>query len=133
MTPTVGLCESDLTPRRLADYLALTKPRVVVMVLVTTLVGFYLGSLGGLELAPLVHTLAGTALAAAGTLALNQYLERDLDGRMERTRHRPLPDGRLQPAEALVFGSAGSCCWPASPGWRSARTPSRRSAPRGSR
>jgi protoheme IX farnesyltransferase len=106
VTPTADCCQGELVPRRLADYVALTKPRVVVMVLVTTLVGFYLGSAGGLELARLLHTLLGTALAAAGTLALNQYLERDLDARMERTRRRPLPDGRLAPADALVFGAA---------------------------
>jgi protoheme IX farnesyltransferase len=103
-TPTADLCQNELVPRRLADYVALTKPRVVMMVLVTTLVGFYLGSAGALDVATLMHALAGTALAAAGTLTLNQYLERDLDARMERTRHRPLPDGRLTPAEALVFG-----------------------------
>jgi protoheme IX farnesyltransferase len=48
--------------------------------------------------------LLGTALAAAGTIALNQYMERDLDARMHRTRHRPLPDGRLRPSAALAFG-----------------------------
>src|SRR6185369_14295540 len=53
---------------------------------------------------PLLWALVGTALAAGGTLALNQYMERDLDARMERTRRRPLPDGRLQPREALVLG-----------------------------
>ena len=104
MTPTAGLVEGELVPRRLADFIELTKPRVVVMVLVTTLVGFYLGSEGAFALGTLLHTLAGTALAAGGTLALNQYLERDLDAHMERTRHRPLPDGRLLPSEALVFG-----------------------------
>ena len=90
--------------QRLADYLALTKPRVVAMVLVTTLVGFYLGADGAPSLRLMLHTLLGTALAAAGTLSLNQYMERDLDARMERTRHRPLPDGRLAPIEALVLG-----------------------------
>jgi protoheme IX farnesyltransferase len=95
-----------LVRQRLADYLELTKPRVVFMVLVTTLVGFYLGTVTTPELAPLLKTLAGTALAAAGTLALNQYLERDLDARMERTRHRPLPDGRLPAREALTLGAA---------------------------
>jgi protoheme IX farnesyltransferase len=104
MTPTAGLVEGELVPRRLADFVELTKPRVVVMVLVTTLVGFYLGSEEAFALGTLLHTLAGTALAAGGTLALNQYLERDLDAHMERTRHRPLPDGRLLPGEALVFG-----------------------------
>jgi heme o synthase len=90
--------------QRAADYVALTKPRVVMMVLVTTLVGYYLGSDGAPTLLRLLHTLLGTALAAGGTLALNQYMERDLDRRMERTRRRPLPDGRLAPVEALVFG-----------------------------
>jgi protoheme IX farnesyltransferase len=90
--------------QRAADYVALTKPRVVVMVLVTTLVGFYLGSNGATPIRLLLPTILGTALAAAGTLTLNQYLERDLDGRMERTRHRPLPAGRLLPGEALVLG-----------------------------
>jgi protoheme IX farnesyltransferase len=103
---SVALSWSGAAARqRMADYVALTKPRVVMMVLVTTLVGYYLGSDGTPQpLLRLVHTLLGTALAAGGTLALNQYMERDLDGRMERTRRRPLPDGRVLPAEALVLG-----------------------------
>jgi protoheme IX farnesyltransferase len=95
-----------LVRRRLADYLALTKPRVVLMVLVTTAVGYYLGSAAPPALLPLLRLLVGTALAAAGTLALNQWMERDLDARMARTRHRPLPDGRLLPAEAFALGAA---------------------------
>ncbi len=91
--------------RRVADFVTLTKPRVVLMVVVTTFVGYYLGSAGAQDYLRLVHTLLGTALAAAGTLALNQFLERDVDARMERTRGRPLPDGRLQPGEALRFGA----------------------------
>lgn len=91
---------------RAADFLMLTKPRVVLMVLVTTAVGYYLGSAGVLSGLRLLHTLLGTALAAGGTIALNQYLERDRDALMERTRLRPLPDGRLEPLEALVFGAA---------------------------
>jgi heme O synthase-like polyprenyltransferase len=63
--------------RQAADYLALTKPRVV---LITTFVGFYLGSPGHLHWLMLLHTLVGVTLASAGTMALNQYLERDLDG-----------------------------------------------------
>lgn len=90
--------------RRVADFLALTKPRVVLMVLVTTAVGFYLGSPAAMALVRLLHTLLGTALAAAGTIALNQYLEREGDALMERTRRRPLPAGRLDPLEALAFG-----------------------------
>ncbi len=91
--------------RRTTDFFALTKPRMVLMILVTTCVGFYLGSSGAMDTLRLVYTLLGTALAAGGTLALNQFLERDLDGKMERTRLRPLPAGRLQPGEALAFGT----------------------------
>jgi protoheme IX farnesyltransferase len=89
---------------RLLDYLALAKPRVTAMVLLTTLAGFYMGSAHGLDVGLLLRTLLGTALAAAGASALNQYLERDADGRMRRTRGRPLPGGRLEPQRALLFG-----------------------------
>lgn len=83
---------------------ALAKPRVVAMVLVTTLAGFYLGSFGRFQYLLALHLLLGTALAAGGTLALNQYLERDLDAKMLRTRMRPLPAGQIRPGEALAFG-----------------------------
>ncbi|MBI4587798.1 MAG: protoheme IX farnesyltransferase [Candidatus Rokubacteria bacterium] len=76
------------------------------MVLVTTSVGFYLGAQGPPDWLRLLQTLLGTALASGGTIALNQFLEREVDARMERTRRRPLPEGRLRPAEALSFGSA---------------------------
>ncbi len=91
---------------RSRDFLALTKPRVVLMVLVTTSVGFYLGAAGPPDWPRLALTLLGTALAAGGTVALNQFLEREVDALMERTRRRPLPEGRLQPATALWFGTA---------------------------
>ena len=104
MTEGVLVLQADGARRRLSDYVALTKPRVVAMVLVTTAVGFYLGSPGSPLLVPLLCTLAGTTLAAGGTLTLNQYAERDLDARMDRTRHRPLPEGRVLPGEALVLG-----------------------------
>lgn len=93
------------TRRRLADFLSLAKPRVVLMVVLTTLVGYYLGASSDLDVLRLVHLLVGTALAAGGTLALNQFLERDVDAQMLRTRTRPLPDGRLQPVEAAAFGT----------------------------
>jgi protoheme IX farnesyltransferase len=108
MTPPTEVFAAALPRERrqvATDLFVLTKPRVVLMVLVTTLVGFYVGSPGPLDLGRLVHALVGTALAAAGTLALNQYLEREVDGRMSRTRMRPLPDGRIQPLEALGFGA----------------------------
>jgi protoheme IX farnesyltransferase len=75
------------------------------MVLVTAFVGFYLGSESVPNYLLLLQMLLGTAFAAAGTLALNQVIERETDAKMERTRHRPLPDGRLQAREALWFGS----------------------------
>lgn len=104
-TETLGIGLTRMC-RRAADFLELTKPRVVLMVLVTTSVGFYLGSWRVLDYVRLLHTLVGTALAAGGTIALNQFLERDVDALMKRTRLRPLPDGRLRPAEALAFGVA---------------------------
>ena len=90
----------------LADLLALTKPRVVLMVLVTAVVGYYVGLAGPADWWRIVHLLIGTMLAAGGTLALNQYVERDVDALMDRTRMRPLPEGRLAPLEALLFGIA---------------------------
>jgi protoheme IX farnesyltransferase len=105
MTPRTALAVTGIPARqRLADYLMLTKPRVVLMVLITTFVGYYLGSSAGVDLVRLAHALLGTCFAAAGTMALNQVLERDRDARMVRTRQRPLPDGRLTASEAAVFG-----------------------------
>lgn len=92
--------------RRAADFYELTKPRIVLMVLVTASVGFYAGSGRVPDYLQLVQMLIGTALAAAGTLALNQFMERDIDAKMLRTCRRPLPDGRVQPADALCFGIA---------------------------
>ena len=90
---------------RPGDFVELTKPRVTTLVLVTTLVGFYLGSRGALDIVLLLNTLLGTALVAAGTSALNQYAEREQDGLMLRTRGRPLPAGRMEPVHALLFAT----------------------------
>lgn len=106
MTPRSETLDATVARQRVADYFALTKPGLVAMVLVTTAVGFYLGSVGPVDASRLLATILATGLAAGGTLALNQYIERDLDARMERTRNRPLPDARLQPIEALLFGTA---------------------------
>jgi protoheme IX farnesyltransferase len=89
-----------------ADLVALTKPRVVLMVLITTLMGYDVALTGPADYLRMIHLLIGSLLAAGGTLALNQYRERDLDARMDRTRARPLPAGRLQPLEAWLFGVA---------------------------
>jgi protoheme IX farnesyltransferase len=89
---------------RVADYLELTKPRVMVLVLFTVAVGAWLAPGGGFDLVFLLHTLLGTTLVAAGASALNQLIERNSDARMQRTENRPLPAGRLQPGEVLGFG-----------------------------
>jgi protoheme IX farnesyltransferase len=91
--------------RRAADFFELAKPRVVLMVLITAFVGFYVGSAALPDYLRLINMLLGTALAAGGTLALNQFMERQSDALMQRTRHRPIPDGRVQPGEAFWFGA----------------------------
>jgi protoheme IX farnesyltransferase len=95
--------EKNLAQNRFSDYLELTKPRVTLMVVITMAFGFYLGGRGEMDWIVLLHALIGTALVAGGTSALNQYLERDIDAKMRRTKNRPLPAGRLRPIEALAF------------------------------
>lgn len=98
----------DATPRavRLADLAELTKPRITLMVALTTAAGFVMasaGSLWSLDLGLLLHALAGTALVASGASALNQVVERDVDARMRRTANRPLASGRLHPDVGLLW------------------------------
>ena len=90
--------------RRTADYIELIKPRLVVMILITTAAGFYLGAQQTVDWRLCLHTLVGAGLTAAGVLGLNQYLERDVDAQMKRTQERPLPGGRMNPLEALIVG-----------------------------
>jgi protoheme IX farnesyltransferase len=86
-------------------YVALTKPDVTFLVAMTTVAGFYLGSpRDPLNWPLMLHTLGGTLMVAAGTAALNQYVEREMDSVMRRTAARPLPSGTLQPREVLIFG-----------------------------
>ena len=89
--------------KRIEDYIELTKPRLVLMILITTAAGFYLGTQGAVNWLLFLHTLIGAGLTAAGVLGLNQYLERDIDLQMARTQQRPLPAGRMHPIEALLF------------------------------
>jgi heme o synthase len=91
---------------RAGAYVALTKPDVSFLVLMTTGAGFYMGVRGPVDWLKLVHTVLGTMLIAAGTAALNHYIERESDRHMRRTASRPLPSGLLQPGEALWFGVA---------------------------
>ena len=90
----------------LSDYLELTKPRLSLLVLATTAVGFWLGVRRVEELARVTPLLIGTAFVVGGANALNQWLERVPDGLMKRTQHRPLPAGRLAPEAAFRFGVA---------------------------
>jgi protoheme IX farnesyltransferase len=87
-------------------YLSLTKPDVSFLVVMTTLAGFYLGSRGPIDWLKMAQTVLGTTLVAAGTSALNHYVERVSDAFMRRTASRPLPSGQLRPIEAALFGAA---------------------------
>ncbi len=91
---------------RALDFLALTKPRLNLLVLITTLAGLYLASPDGVAVALATHTLIGTALVAGGAAALNQVWERETDRRMRRTSGRPVPRGRIRVAEGSWFGVA---------------------------
>lgn len=95
---------------RAADYLALTKPRLNVLVVLTTAAGYFLGGPGSLDLWAMASAVVGTALVAGGAAVLNQVYERDTDALMRRTRMRPLPDGRLAPTDATIFGIALTGC-----------------------
>jgi protoheme IX farnesyltransferase len=88
------------------DYIALTKPRITWLILMSTAIGYYFGQAGPVSWMMLLHTLLGTALLASGTATLNQWYERDADARMNRTGSRPLPAGRIAPGSALVYGLA---------------------------
>ena len=88
-----------------ADFVELSKPRIVTMVAITAGAGYLLAGAPASQWATLVHTLAGTALVAGGACALNQVAERDVDARMRRTASRPIPAGRLGVVEGAVFGA----------------------------
>ena len=92
----------------LAVYADLFKARLTSLVLLTTLVGFYLGFRGPVDFVLMFHLLLGTALLASGAAALNQLLEREYDAKMRRTQDRPLPSGRLQPSTVLMVGCASA-------------------------
>ena len=102
---TVRTAELTLSARASA-YVTLTKPDVSFLVLMTTAAGYYMGVRGPVNWLHMIHTIFGTMLIAAGTAALNHYIERDSDRYMRRTASRPLPSGLLQPREVLLFGIA---------------------------
>src|SRR6186997_2630441 len=88
------------------DYIALTKPRLNMLVVASSAAGYYLGSRPPIDLPAMALSIAGTALVAGGSAVLNQVYERDTDALMRRTRLRPLPDGRVATGEASLFGMA---------------------------
>ncbi len=88
------------------DYLELTKPRIVALIVLTSLVGSLLAAPGLPRLDTLLFANLGIALAAAGAAVINHVLDRGIDARMRRTQYRPLPTGHLKPAQALLFALA---------------------------
>ncbi|MGE5278826.1 MAG: heme o synthase [Acidobacteriota bacterium] len=101
----VGSASLASAPSRTTDFVELSKPRITFLVVLTAAVGYALGA-PVFQAGVFLAVLCGTAMVAGGASALNQYAEREADGRMLRTRGRPLPAGRLSPAEALAFGLA---------------------------
>jgi len=102
----------------MADYVELTKPRITLMVMLTTMVGFVMGSTARVNVPGLLAVLAGTGLVAAGASALNMLLERRTDALMHRTRNRPLPAGRLRPTDVVAWGFALTAAGVLVLGWR---------------
>ncbi len=112
-TETLDLTASDSeslpqaqVPSRLGDFYELTKPRMNMLVAITTMVGFCIASRDGINWFRLLNTLLGTFLTASSAGVINQFIERDLDQLMPRTKNRPLPAKRISPTEALLFGIA---------------------------
>ena len=107
----VGVTDQARRPHRPArevvlDYVSLAKPRIIPLLLITALGGMMMAERGWPSTGLVVLTLLGGGLAAAGAGAINCWIDRDLDGVMLRTRRRPLPDGRIAPRHALLFGIA---------------------------
>jgi protoheme IX farnesyltransferase len=94
---------ANLRERALA-YLELTKPRIAILLVLSSAAGFYMASSTGFEPLLFIHSMVSITLLAFGVSTLNQYIERNIDPMMERTAERPLPTGRVTPNEALVFG-----------------------------
>jgi protoheme IX farnesyltransferase len=89
---------------KLAAYLELTKPRIALLLVLTSAAGFYLGADAGFNFVLFVNSMIGIMLLAFGVATLNQFVERETDKLMERTAKRPLPTKKITPAEALIFG-----------------------------
>jgi protoheme IX farnesyltransferase len=88
----------------LRDYIALTKPRIISLLLLTTVTTMLAADPSGPALSAILWTMLGGYLAAGGAGAINHYIDRDRDARMARTRGRPLVAGRIEPLHGLAFG-----------------------------
>ena len=86
------------------DYITLTKPRIISLLLITTVTTMFVADPDGPALSTILWTMLGGYLAAGGAGAINHYIDRDRDARMARTRSRPLVSGRIEPVHGLVFG-----------------------------
>ena len=102
---TVTFPSGSVASHGFSDFAELVKARLTLLVLLTTAVGYYLGATPPLSYASFFHAVFGTALAAAGAAALNQWWEYRLDALMLRTKLRPIPAGRMRPRDALIIGS----------------------------
>jgi heme o synthase len=90
----------------LRAYFDLTKPRITLMVVLTTIAGFCLASVQGIDWSKFLHLIVGIGFLSSGISTINQWMERDLDALMLRTKDRPLPTGKLSPMQAIVFGAS---------------------------
>lgn len=106
MTPAEPLRMEPVGCCAFSAYMELTKPRITWLILMSTAIGYYFGTAGEWNWMVLLHTLFGTGLIASGTAALNQWYESAADARMQRTKNRPIPSGRLTGRQALVFAVA---------------------------
>jgi heme o synthase len=96
--------KADFTSASMQDYLELTKPRITVLILICAAVGYLFGCGASFHPLTFLYALVGTALLASGTSALNQWYEADSDARMNRTRERPIPAGRMKRSHGFIFG-----------------------------
>lgn len=102
----LALSPSLSTTQTFREYFRLTKPRIALLIVISTAVGYCYGVTSGFDFVTFLHALVGTTLMAAGAATLNQWWERDVDTRMHRTKTRPIPSGTVKPQHALVFGAA---------------------------
>ncbi len=100
---TTGILSIKEITGTVIDYYELTKPGITFTVLASMLIGFLMGSAGGVNITLMIHAMLGTYLIAAGTAAHNMFMERDLDGLMKRTSRRPLPASRINPRQSFIF------------------------------